>query len=192
MTLLYLYYNQPEALTFYTRLGYPKLPYEIVFVDDGSKEPLKLDWATVLRIDKDTPWNMPFANNMGLWYIYLKNPNAKVLRTDIDHYFAPEDIEIINELEVKKNHIIKFKRGHLLPHHNTFLMNVSDLLEAGGYNVDYCGNYGYDDKELMDRLKRKGFAFELSEIQVRVNHSLKSVGERDTSVNYLKYEKSNS
>ena len=191
MTLLYLYYNQPVAIPFFEQLGYPNLPFNILFVDDASAEPLVLNWpnATVLRIDEDIPWNMPAANNLALRFLYNKDPKARVLRTDIDHYFTATDLLEISKIELEHNNIVKFCRKTLKPHPNTYLANVSDILEAGGYNEAFCGNYGYDDKELMYRLTKKGFVMRLSSIKAIVNPKMGTKNlNKDTSVNKQKFE----
>jgi len=181
MTILYLYYNQPEAVKHLKSIGYDKLKTKILFVDDASKIPLRIYWADVIRILIDVPWNQPYANNVALKYL---DRDDIVLRMDIDHYFEPEDIERIKLIKVQKNEITHFKRGNLPIHPNIFL----DLLDAGGYNENFCGNYGYDDRELMQRLKKNKWKFRTSSIEVKVNHKAGSHGlKRDTLINYNKY-----
>ena len=146
--------------------------------------------ATVLRIDDDVPWNQPAANNLGLKYIYMNDPSAQVLRSDMDHFFTLDDLMAIEDIKLKPKTILHFKRGDIRPHPNVYLARARDLLEAGGYNEDFCGNYGYDDLELMDRLRKKGFIFELSEISARVKNDMKTKGlNRDFTINREKYEK---
>jgi len=185
MTILYLYYNQPEAIKFLKSLGYDKLHRKFLFVDDASKKPLQMNWADVIRILIDVPWNQPYANNIALKYL---DRSETVLRMDIDHYFMPEDFDRLEKIKVGKNEIVHFKRGNLTVHPNIFLTNVGDLLDAGGYNENFCGNYGYDDRELMQRLKSKKWTFRTSDIDVRVNKKAGQHGlKRDTLVNYNKY-----
>ena len=193
MTVMYLYYNQPDAIKFFEDLGYPDIGIDFLFVDDGSKEPLKLDWATVLRIDEDVPWNQPKANNIGFKYLYSLAENMTVLRMDIDHYFTVNDLLDINTIKLFDKEIMTFKREGRHPHPNIYLANVRDMVK-NGYDEQFCGSYGYDDIELMDRLKKKHFSFTSSYIKCYINHNIKQHGlERDTTVNKQKYlEKSNS
>lgn len=189
LTVMYLYYNQPEAIEFFEKLGYPDLPVNFMFIDDGSKEPLKLDWANVIRIDKDIPWNQPAANNLG-----FRNIWGRVLRMDIDHYFKLEDFPKIHELAktVKTNELYHFKRitkRGLNKHRNIYLTWVSNIQLIGGYDEDFCGNYGYDDLDLMFRLSKNGVKFKESDIEVFINHDLRTKGlDRNVSVNYQKFE----
>jgi len=190
MTVMYLYYNQPDAIRFFESLGYQDLGINFLFVDDGSDIPLTCQWADVIRIDYDIPWNQPKANNTGFDFICYRNEKDSVLRMDIDHYFLPNDLIEINEYELFTRQLVTFGRKGIKPHPNIYLASVSDLMEAGGYNEEFCGNYGYDDMEFMNRLKKKKFKFTPSPIEVRVNHDLKRHGlNRDTTINKAKYLK---
>lgn len=192
LTIQYLYYNQPQAISFFESIGYHQLQQNILFVDDASAQPLQLKWqnAEVFRVKKDIPWNQPAANNLGFWHLYNQNPNATVLRMDIDHYFTPSNIEKIAKIQVQPKQIYQFKRHNALPHPNIYLARVQDLLNAGAYNETFCGNYGYDDKELNHRLKKQKFQYLLSPIVCNVNHDLKTPNlQRDTTVNHIKYLK---
>lgn len=188
MTVLYLYYNQAKAIKHLESVGYPG-EFEFMFVDDGSKEPLKCDWATVLRIEKDIAWNQPQANNLA--FKTLKK--GYVLRMDLDHWFTLEDLQKISDIRLEHKQIMFFSRIQnskpIRRHPNIFLCRVEDILNAGGYNEYYCGNYGYDDKELMRRLKHKGFRFLYSDIDCNVEQFGVKL-KRDTTINKRRYEES--
>ena len=189
MKILYLYYNQPEAIRFFEKLGYPDIGFDFVFIDDGSKQPLICKWADVYRIEKDTPWNQPAANNLGLSVL---DPDDYVLRMDIDHWFTKKDLRLISQLELDKREVVHFRRvsidKRLDPHPNIFLARVSDLTAIGGYNEDYCGSYGYDDLELRRRMEKAGFKFTLSNINCRAEPTLSTRGlKRDTETNRVKF-----
>lgn len=191
-TILYLYYNQPQAITFFETMGYQHLPVKFLFVDDGSIQPLQLNWpnATVLRIQEDIPWNMPAANNLGLKHLYAQDPNTVVLRMDIDHYFHPVAIDHLNQdaRHIAPKEIIQYRRFRTTPHPNIYMARVADILKAGGYNLQFCGNYGYDDKELNFRLRKRFFSFSLSNTVCHVNKNMRSQGlKRDKTINYQKY-----
>ena len=192
MTVMYLYYNQPQAIKLFESIGYKNSHIKFLFIDDGSKEPLKLNWknAHVLRIEKDIAWNQPQANNIGFEYIFCNNEHESVLRMDIDHYFTLEDLDNIGFYEPFGKEVVTFLREGRHPHPNIYLTSVKHILNAGGYNEEFCGNYGYDDLELMTRLKRKHFSFTELPIKVKINNSLKGHGlVRDSKVNKLKYLK---
>lgn len=185
LTIMYLYYNQPKAIKFLESKGHQDYDVDILFVDDGSKKPLKLDWAEVLRIDKDVHWNQPQANNLGFSHI-----DGVVIRMDVDHYFEREDIKWLKLLSktIQPKQIIHFKRrtnNGWQTHRNIYMARVGDIMDAGGYDLDFCGNYGYDDLELMFRLNKRGFRFIESKIEVKVNHDGGTKGlHRDTAINY--------
>jgi len=196
MVLMYLYYNQPEAISNLERLGYDKTPIKVIIIDDGSKEPLACEWATVYRINEDVPWNMPKANNLG----FSKIPDEIVMRMDIDHFFTIDDLQKIYKIKLKPKEIIKFPRIYkgkkISEGKNIYLAQVNDIVKVGGYNEIFCGNYGYEDGDLMDRLKRDGFTFTISDIFCYVDGDLHTKDlNRNTDINYKKYlkiiEKSN-
>lgn len=189
LTIHYLYYNQPNAITFLESIGAPDYAINFLFVDDGSKIPLKLNWpnAYVLRIDKDIPWNMSAANNVGFNYLYSQDPETIILRLDMDHFIYPRQInQILNIIpHIKTKMMMKFNRMngiHSAP--NIYMARIKDLVEAGGYDERFCGHYGYEDIEFLTRLKNKGFSFGLStvEIQINMNEGTKGL-DRDTSRN---------
>ncbi len=158
VSILYLYYNQPLALKHLEDIGYKDYPARTIIVDDGSKTPLDCKWAEVYRIEQDIPWNQPAANNLGFSKI---KDDETVLRMDIDHWIELDDL--LNLPEIEENTIMKFKRfrhdadgsiKELKPANNIYLTKASTIKRIGGYNEDFCGSYGYDDKELMYKLSR--------------------------------------
>ena len=188
MKILYLYYNQPEAIKHLESIGLDNSTFEVIIIDDGSNPKLKCDWATVYRIEKDIPWNMSKANNLGF---SMLNPNDTVLRLDIDHWFSLEDLEKLSEIKLKPKEIIKFnrivcseKQYITKPPPNIYMARVGDLLNIGGYDERFCGNYGYEDKELMHRLKINGFKETISEVLVNTKASLHTKGlNRNLTIN---------
>ena len=188
MKILYLYYNQPKAIQNLENAGLNKSPFEIIIIDDGSNPKLNCDWATVYRIEKDLPWNMSRANNLGFSRL---NPNDIVIRMDIDHWFSLEDLEKLSKIKLKPKEIIKFNRivfskrkYKTTPPPNIYMARVGDLINVGGYDERFCGNYGYEDKELMHRLKKNGFKETISEVLVKTNAYLHTTKlNRDLTVN---------
>jgi predicted glycosyltransferase involved in capsule biosynthesis len=188
MKIMYLFYNQHDAVKRLERLGYDKMDIDVIFIDDGSKIPLKCDWATVYRIDKDIPWNMPQANNLG----FSKIPNEIVLRLDIDHYFSIDDLKKLDKIKVKENEIIKFERLYknriIKANKNIYLGRVNDIVKIGGYNEIFCGNYGCEDTELMLRMSKNKFKFTTSDIICMVDEDSSTKGlNRSTDINHRKY-----
>jgi hypothetical protein len=190
MKILYLYYNQPEAVAFLKK-NIVVSGFDFTFVDDGSNPPLSCDWAKVLRIEKDIPWNQPAANNLAFNSF---SPDDIVLRMDIDHYFNTYNLHRLSGMAIADNEIITFRRYssglELPPHPNIYLARVGDIIEAGGYNEAFCGNYGYDDRELMHRLNKKGFKTTLSDIPCFAKPKFCVRGlNRNTRINYEKFKK---
>lgn len=185
--ILYLYYNQPEAISFLESIGCPDYPISFIFVDDGSKEPLKLDWpnAIVVRIDEDIPWNMSAANNLGFRYT-----NGKVLRMDIDHFLEKDQIKHLESIDLKKMELFIFDRyrtdiGRKIdPAPNIYLIGTEDYWSVGGYDEDYCGHYGYEDKDIRRKFDRAGFSVRKSSliVNVDVRYSTRNL-DRDLTVN---------
>lgn len=161
-----------------------------LFVDDGSKIPLKVDWknATVLRIDEDIPWNMPRANNLGFSHL---DENDVVLRMDIDHFITKEEVDILNTVKLQPKEVMKFRRKNASDcPPNIYLARVKDLIDVGGYNEVFCGNYGFEDRDLMDRLRNNGAVFTKSPIEIYVDIHKHTIGlDRDTTINKEKYLK---
>lgn len=188
MKVLYLYYNQQKAIELLEALGYADSGIDFIFIDDGSKVPLECNWATVYRIEEDIHWNMPQANNLG----FSKIPNEVVLRMDIDHYFTVEDLHKINKIKLQEKEIIKFPRlykGKIIKEgKNIYLAKVNDIVNVGGYNEIFCGNYGFEDGDLMNRLKKNGFKFTISDILCRVDGQMYTKDlNRNTDINYAKF-----
>lgn len=196
MTILYLYYNQPEAIRNLESLMLDTLPFETIIVDDGSNPKLECNWAKVLRIEEDIPWNISGAINFGLKHV---PPGETVLRLDIDHWVDPLDLWTLSQYELGTKEILKFGRVVLSPkgNYNTatppniYLARAGEILEAGGYDERFAGNYGYEDKELFDRLHRMGFKTTIHPtIRTNVDINLSSKGlSRSTDINKALYSK---
>src|SRR5690606_22252207 len=97
---------------------------------------------------------------------------------------------------VKFKRVVCFEKPYLTkPLPNIYMARVGDFISGGGYNESFCGNYGYEDKELMHRLKINGFKETISEVMVRTNPFLHTKKlNRDLTVNkklYLELIKSN-
>ena len=188
MTIMYLYYNQPRAIDVLKQMDAENYGCNLLFVDDASKEPLKLGWKNtkVIRIEEDIPWNMPRANNIGIKSL---DPNERILRMDMDHFITKEQVETLKAYDLRPNEVMKFKRSNARDYPpNIYFTYVRNILYAGLYNEVFCGNYGYEDRDLMDRLAKKCI-FTQSEISLYVDMDLKTRGlDRDTSINLKKYK----
>jgi hypothetical protein len=198
-TLLYLYYNNAPAFTHLTETGLPYHTIKKLFVDDASTPPLVIPptWrnTTLIRISEDTPWNQPRANNIGLNHIL----EGRVVRLDIDHWFAPDDLTKLITTELPPRTVMRFPRighykdgttKHINTGKNIFMAHVEDLLLIGGYNECFCGNYGYEDGELFFRMSQNGFKVLIHEsvhAHTTVDHGTRGLN-RDSVINHAKFE----
>lgn len=165
-------------------------------MDDASDPPLRLDLPNVkvLRIDVDVPWNQPAASNMGIKSLHAGDV---VLRLDIDHWVDPGDFHLFESLSrtLQPRTILQFGRvasgtgRRLRPNMNMMMLRVSDFLAIGCYDEDFCGSYGYDDREFVDRARRLGWRFDVPRspsLVVDPRGGTRSLS-RDASVNREKY-----
>jgi hypothetical protein len=77
-------------------------------------------------------------------------PSAKILLTDIDHYFPQELLEMMLKAPVPVNELFVFERKNsegekVNSHRNTFFTSKSVFFKSLGYDESFCGNYGHDD-----------------------------------------------
>jgi predicted glycosyltransferase involved in capsule biosynthesis len=102
----------------------------------------------------------------------------------------------LSKVVLRPKEILKFNRVvyskvnyKTKPPPNIYLARVSDLINVGGYNESFCGNYGYEDKELMHRLKMNGFKETISkDVTVKTKADLHTKNlNRDLTVNKKRY-----
>lgn len=195
LKIVYPFYNNHAAM----RSLLPRLellPCEVVVVDDASEQPLRVDLPNVrvMRIDVDVPWNQPAASNMGIRS--LGNSDV-VLRMDVDHWVEPEQFHEFESLSRGMPHrtMYQFWRRvsgtgrNLRPNMNMLMMRVSDFIRIGCYDEDFCGSYGYDDKDFVDRARHAGWRIEACKsphLVVDAKCGTRHLS-RDTSVNREKY-----
>lgn len=167
ITLVQPYYNhkntfraQLEAWSQWSEEA--KSKFEIIITDDCSKEfPLEVPPDThgldlkLLRVEDDILWNDTGADNLG----FQEAKYDWVLHCDLDLCVTPECADALLEVDLsapytaywpKRNDTRYPKSHHRYPRHNrparnAFLMNVGTFWEAGGYDEDFCGFYGYSD-----------------------------------------------
>lgn len=194
MKIFYLHYQQPKAIEHLEKIGCPEMDVDFIFVDDGSKEPLKLDWknATVYRIEEDVAWNQPAASNFGFSKM---DKNDVFLKMDIDHYIIPDDLNAFKAICLRNKELIRFSRvvdykKQLSPTNNIYLARVGDIVDVGGYDERFCGNYGHDDSDLIYRLRENHFNFRVHDnLKIHVKSDLGTRGlSRDTSLNKKLFE----
>lgn len=195
LKIVYPYYNNQAA--FDGIKGYlSQLPCQIVIVDDGSPTPLTTNIPNIkiLRIPVDIPWNQSMANNLGIKFLDLSDV---VLRLDIDHFILPDDYFLFEKIAtyLPERMIYRFRRmvadsdNILKIGCNLLMIRVKDFCDIGGYDESFSGNYGYEDKEFIDRAKMMGYNIDVSQegiIRCFPHCGTKMV--RDTTVNKAKYD----
>ena len=167
LSFITTYYNQHPMLQKQIALweSYSdeiKEQVQFVVVDDGSEKSAHdyVDSANInlviYKIKEDIYCNIPGAVNLG----------AKVCGTvwmfkhDIDHLLSEESVEKMLELTSNKNKAYKFYRhnGTEISNPNKiapgqFMIRVKDFWKIGGWDEDFCGNYGQNDPAFFWRAK---------------------------------------
>lgn len=182
LNIIYPVYNpKPETLKRHLDnwKSYPeelKSQVRIVIVDDGSKEPVKLDIPLphiIARIEEDIYWNVCGAQNLGH---YLIDRNEWSFSTDIDHILYPQECEKILRLKKETGNVywfVRIKEGKIYKQHqNTFLIHCSDFFKIGGYDEDLAGNSGYNDALLIAKMKYYGLSFVNTDIKVNLYENM--------------------
>jgi glycosyltransferase involved in cell wall biosynthesis len=155
--------------------------WELVFVDDGSPQPLNLHapYTNIrqYRIVDDIPWNQPGARNLGA----CQARGEWLLFFDLDHRFATGDfLKVLAQLgTLSVGTLYKFARFSedlgqpIHSHMNSFLISRSDYFKNGGYDEDFSGSYGYEDVWFQDVwLSSGGIITTLREIKLSVSSSV--------------------
>lgn len=174
ITVLYTYFGQKERIP-----GIIEQGLNTIIIDDCSKDPLKaIEGIKVLRVLDDIKWNQPGARNLGFHVA-----NGWVLCADIDHLVLKENIQELEKIELKKGNVYFLGREDTNSV-NVYLIHKDDFEKIGGYDEDFCGNYGYDDIHFYQKCRYYLNVIELRDIKVKVYaKESSSIGIRDSSHN---------
>lgn len=174
ITVLYTYFGQRERIP-----GILEQGLKTVIVDDCSKEPLgPLDGVKVVRVTDDIKWNQPGARNLGFHI-----SDGWVLCADIDHLVTKENMEQLENTELKRGCVYYLGREDTNSV-NIYVIHKDDFEKIGGYDEDFCGNYGYDDIHFYNKCVRLLDVHELRHIKAKVYaKESSSEGVRDSTHN---------
>ena len=151
---------------------------QFVLIDDCSDEVIDKTYfeqfnlnLIVVRIQTDIMWNQSGAHNLGS---YLAD-SQWLFMMDIDHWIDERSCEKLLHLEKHKNNSFFFPRhyltGNLLPAPNIYLMTKEMFWKIGGYDEDFAGCYGYEDKLLHMFIKEQTDHSVLSSVCVNVDNA---------------------
>jgi len=174
ITVLYTYFGQRERIQ-----GILEQGLKTVIVDDCSKEPLgPLDGVKVVRVTDDIKWNQPGARNLGFHI-----SDGWILCADIDHLVTKENMEQLEKTELKRGCVYYLGREDTNSV-NIYVIHKDDFEKIGGYDEDFCGNYGYDDIHFYNKCVRLLEVHELRHIKAKVYaKESSSEGVRDSTHN---------
>lgn len=162
---------------------------ERILVFDGYEVPSVYDDSYFYRDIKtisnypDIPWGNARARNIGAinavgdWLLFL----------DVDHTFMTKIDE--NEIQhLRKNAVNKFKRtykGETTWPSGSVLIHKETFFKVGGYDERFCGNYGYEDLFLCDKIRNEY----RTEIEIEFLLEGEVSMERDITINRELYER---
>ena len=124
---------------------------KFLVIDDHSDVPLQVDKTgldmRLVRVDDDIDWNMPGCRNLAAtlaeteWMLFF----------DVDNVASEASLQkIVDALaRLDKRRLHVFRRTEngvdVEPHINSFLITRQGFFQAGGYDEDFSGHYGFED-----------------------------------------------
>lgn len=124
---------------------------EFLVVDDFSDPPLVVDKGPLnlrlLRVEDDIDWNMPGCRNLAA----IQARSDWMLYFDVDNVASEAAIRKIVDglprLDPQRLHVFRRTQDgqDVEPHINSFLITRQGFFQAGGYDEDFSGHYGYED-----------------------------------------------
>jgi len=169
LSIIFNHHREPNTLKFILNnwekvKNQDKIHY--VICDAGPKEdPIDLSIVEnynlnikVLQLDEYKFFNQPLGKNV----MVQECETEWVFMTDPDRFFPKSAIEQIFLLDLNSNAAYDFFDYNWDPieekivsefwHPNTFLLTKEYFNQIGGYNEEFCGNYGHDDTEIRRRM----------------------------------------
>lgn len=181
ITVVYTYFGQKERIP-----GIVEQGLNTVIVDDCSPEPLgPIDGVRVYRVLDDIRWNQPGARNLGFHV-----SDGWIINADIDHLVTRSMISEIMKINLQRGNVYFLGREDNDLIHNFFLIHKQDFDLMGGWDEDFCGNYGFDDYYFGVKSKMFLNHVYLLDIKSKIfSKESSSIGVRDSRVNSLLLQK---
>lgn len=186
-----VYHNEATLMKSLNYLDEQPYINETILVFDGYKPDSYfsdsmysyLKGTKVIANYPDIPWGNARARNLGA----INANNNLLLFLDVDHTFKKR-ITGHEHQTINANHntVLRFKRdyeGRTEWPSGSILLHRDSFFGVGGYNEKFCGNYGYEDIELLWRLEQAGIKIINSEIEIDVMPEGRVILPRDVSVN---------
>ncbi len=124
---------------------------KFLVIDDHSDTPLLLDKGDLdlrlVRVGDDIDWNMPGCRNLAAtlaetpWMLFF----------DVDNVASEASLQKIVDalprLDQRRLHVFRRTENgvDVEPHINSFLITRQGFFQAGGYDEDFSGHYGFED-----------------------------------------------
>jgi len=195
ISFIYPYYNNisvvKQLLDHYEYLPHElKKEFQFVLIDDCSDEILDYTYFNqfnlnliVARIDNDIDWNQSGAHNLGSTLA----TGDWICMMDIDHHFKYPELESLLKLEKTEKDVFYFPRIYckniLKEAPNIYLINKKSFWSLGGYDEDFAGNYGYEDKLLQKIIFKKLKTHVIDSIFIEVLNAPTLSLNRDVTIN---------
>lgn len=166
LTIAHPYYNN-EALIRRNMTLWSAFPDKLrrvclfLLIDDGSAIPLKLKPDVpmnlcIARVTRNIPWNQPGARNLAM----SLTPTEWCYIADLDHTLTIKCCNKLLDERLNRDTVYFFKRRTESgedrgSHISSFCIHKYAYWQAGGFDEDFCGHYGWDDFLLYDIFKQK-------------------------------------
>ena len=144
-----------------------EMPFEAIIVDDGSDPPIRIKMKClalrVIRTHDFRPWTQPRARNIGA----MCSVGEMLAFVDIDHIV---DDDLISEVYDFRGDRMDWRRiparigdiGNLKPAPGEerkpaagiFAMRAEIYRKLGGFDERFCGEYGFDDLDFLERFNK--------------------------------------
>ena len=104
---------------------------------------------SIYRVTDDIPWNQHGATNLGIQECSTEYVMVIDMDTVVSENLAVELLKLANlnaeNVAYRFNRMREDGSVHNKIHPKVCLINKKEFWEVGGYDEDFCGNYGHND-----------------------------------------------